>query len=670
MIVKTSQRRISSTAQGSARDVFRYIHQAEKGITPIHTGNLTLLTDSYECQREEFALIASMAKKSTTPVMHFILSWHEEEMPTAEQADEAVRIFCRELGVEDYAVVYAMHDNTRNRHLHIAVNRAHPDTGKVLDIHRSVEKAHRALAYIERAQGWQKEANAIFDFDETGQLFRTDRDEHGKYVRKVEEQERPKKSPGAQNFERRTGQRSAEQIAADDLARLVKSAMSWTELHAALKRENTYYVKKPGGAVLFVNGTPIKASAAHRDAAFSKLEKRLGTYEPGPEPKGRDGVLLDRKAPSDVKAYTEKRTRKVAGRGTDRELEREWYSAALQTIKTETEQSQKVIETQERRGLDPLMARDLRIVIAMIGRDERAALKAARAGARRRCGHAAPLPDFAVYLRSMGKDIEAEAFRYRNTRNYLEGSYKTPQPVPNRDLAPIRVGRDIHYEHGEKTAIIDKGSRIIVVAGRDDKVILSALKVAQDKWGVISLRGSQEFRQRAVLIGLAAGLTIENAGRGVDITKIRHELAGVKERQPTATKAPQPVGSTPPRPVPVVQPPQKPARDLDAEIAAIKRNPDLRKPWPGGITLAKDLTARVGEIPVVDRDLALLRKEMRLIYLTYFKADLDRKDLGLLNAIQSDKELLREVNRAIRKEGEIARGASTKVPDRSRGPGD
>jgi len=574
MIVKTSRRRVSSTAQRSAREVFRYIHQAEKGVTPIHTGNLNLLTEGYEVQREEFALIASMAKKSTTPVAHFILSWHEHEKPTAAQADEAVRIFSRELGVETYVIAYAMHDDTKNRHLHIAVNRANPATGKVLDIKFSVEKAHRALAHIERAQGWQKEANAVFDFDEKGQLFRTDRDEHGKYIRRPGEQEQPKKSPGAQNFERRTGQRSAEQIAADDLAPLIKGATSWKELHTALERESAYYVRGDSGAVLFVNGTPIKASAAHRDAAFSKLGKRLGGYEPGPEPRGREGVLLDRKAPPDVRAYAEERTRTVEARDTDRTIERERHAAAVESIKGDAVRNAEIVAIQARRGLDPLLARDFLGVIALIERDEQEALKARRAKERARRGRTGPLRDYAAYLRVTGQAAQAEAFRYRNSRNYLEGAYTAPQPVAIGGFTPTKVGREIHYQRDERTVFIDKGSRITVTAATDDKTTLAALRTAHERWGEINLRGAQEFRRRATLISLAAGLKVVEAGPGIDIATIRHELDIARQNE---AKGWQAATSTTAPADPIAKPPQKPGRDLNAD-GAFRKESELARP--------------------------------------------------------------------------------------------
>ncbi|MFD0466644.1 hypothetical protein ACFQY9_36805 [Microvirga aerilata] len=160
-----------------------------------------------------------------------------------------------------------------------------------------------------------------------------------------------------------------------------------------------------------------------------------------------------------------------------------------------------------------------------------------------------------------------------------------------------------------------------------------------------------------------------NLGSGIDVAEIHHELAGARERQAAAAKAPQLVPSRPAPAIPVTKSPQKAGCDLDAEIAAIRRNPALRKPWLEGIVLAKDLAAWLGDITAADRDVVAIKKEMLFVYLTYFKGELDRKNAELLKLLQSDKDLLREVNRAIREERETAR-LPKKRPDRSRGPGD
>lgn len=57
------------------------------------------------------------------PVDHWVLSWQQGECPSAEQSKEATEIFLKRLGLEGHQAVWAVHANTQNTHLHIAVNR-------------------------------------------------------------------------------------------------------------------------------------------------------------------------------------------------------------------------------------------------------------------------------------------------------------------------------------------------------------------------------------------------------------------------------------------------------------------------------------------------------------------------------------------------------------------
>lgn len=46
------------------------------------------------------------------PVMHWILSWQENEQPTREQVDEAVNIFLWGMGLAEHQTFCALHKNT------------------------------------------------------------------------------------------------------------------------------------------------------------------------------------------------------------------------------------------------------------------------------------------------------------------------------------------------------------------------------------------------------------------------------------------------------------------------------------------------------------------------------------------------------------------------------
>ena len=198
--------------------------------------------------------LAEVARRSPQPVQHWILSWREGEQPTRAQADEAVKMFLAEMGLGEHQAFYALHRDTHNCHVHVAVNRVHPTTEKVVTVNNGfdLEVAHRAIARIEKRQGWEREARGLYAVDSDGRAER---------LRPRDQSER-RPSGRAQDLEERTGQRSAQRIAIDDAAPIIRQARSWRELHAALAAQGMRYEKKGSGALLWIGEQPVKASAA------------------------------------------------------------------------------------------------------------------------------------------------------------------------------------------------------------------------------------------------------------------------------------------------------------------------------------------------------------------------------------------------------------------------
>ena len=130
MIAKIPPRRRDN--QSSFRDLTNYI----LGITGhdensiLHVGIQNLY--SAISAPIEMEVLASDNKRCRDPVFHFILSWRELERPTAEQADEAVKIALTELDLQDCQALWALQSDTENLHVHVAVNRIDPETGREL----------------------------------------------------------------------------------------------------------------------------------------------------------------------------------------------------------------------------------------------------------------------------------------------------------------------------------------------------------------------------------------------------------------------------------------------------------------------------------------------------------------------------------------------------------
>ena len=245
-----------------------------------HRGAVNLLNVDHEGQVQEMIDLAETAKRSPQPVQHWIMSWREGEQPTSAQADKAAKMFLDEMGLAGHQALYGLHRDTENWHLHLAVNRVHPETEKLVTVNNGFdhEVAHRAIARIEHAQGWQREERGLFQMREDGRVER---------ARPRDEQER-KPSVRARDFEERVGARSAERVAIEDGAPAIRAAGSWWEMHEALAEKGMRLERKGSGAILWIGDQPVKASSAGRDCSMSALQKRLGEFQPGEGCRARD----------------------------------------------------------------------------------------------------------------------------------------------------------------------------------------------------------------------------------------------------------------------------------------------------------------------------------------------------------------------------------------------
>jgi Relaxase/Mobilisation nuclease domain len=238
-----------------------------------YTGGRGFIGDSFICHQAEMIALAEDAPKSTNPITHWMVSWKQDEKPSREQVEQAISILMSELELKDHQVIYAVHQDTNNIHVHLAVNRVHPDTLKVIKSGGGfdIDIAKRAIAKIEDLQGWQRE-------------------EHGRYqviegqTKRIQYPPKPTKDPGqrAQLIEINQGIKSAERIAIETGADLIRAAHSWDDLHDSLADRGMRYEQYGTGAYLYVGETKIKASSAGRDCSLPQVQKRLGAYQQPP----------------------------------------------------------------------------------------------------------------------------------------------------------------------------------------------------------------------------------------------------------------------------------------------------------------------------------------------------------------------------------------------------
>jgi hypothetical protein len=489
------------------RDLIDYIagpHAGGDGEKVEHRGALNLLNIDHAAQVEEMSELAETAGHSPQPVQHWILSWREGEQPTSAQADEAVRMFLGEMGLEKHQAVYALHRDTHNWHLHLAVNRVDPETEKLVTVNNRFdhEIAHRAVARIEQRQRWEPEAHALYGPDARGEIAR---------VRDRDATER-QPSGKARDFEERAAERSAERVAIEEAAPVVRQANTWRELHAALAKRAMRFEKKGSGALLWIGEQPVKASAAGRDCSMSALQKRLGAFEPAPTrpaPTRIPPLPLDPTAPR-VTAYLEQRRQHYEAR-SDRARMAERHREEWRELVERQRAERAEILRGSWRGKGDLM-NALRSLTAARQAQEKAEIrdrqKMERAAQRER------FPSYEEWLRRTDRDAGDE-WRHRERRPpTIEGpTHEQPVPQDIRAFRAIVDGATVHYHRtGSRAerAFTDRGESIDIHDGRTRESVLAALQLSAQKWGTFVVRGNEEFKRTCVELAAEHGFRIAN----------------------------------------------------------------------------------------------------------------------------------------------------------------
>jgi hypothetical protein len=392
---------------GGLLDYIRAPQRAGSDEKCAYYGARGFLTDSPGGHRAEMVALAQDAARSSDPVNHYILSWREGEVPLPEHVEQAVTLFLDELGLADHQVVYGLHSDTDNIHLHIAVNRVHPESLRVVKIHRGfdLEAVHRAVARIEHAQGWMPERRARYQVNERGEAVRSPR-EHAEPRRPAQDK---------CDREAHTGHRSAERTAIEEAGPIIASASSWDELHVALAERGMRYERTGSGAKVFVGDTAVKASRVTRDASLGKLERRLGPYRAAPvglPVQSLEARPLRPELPG-WQQYSEERAQHYAEKGH-----------AWQQVRARLQQERRALREDQRRRRAEVLSGNfagrgqlLNALRAALSEEQRAEGQAQRRDhrrARQRLGAQFPrFPGLEQWLRDRGQETVAEQWRYR-----------------------------------------------------------------------------------------------------------------------------------------------------------------------------------------------------------------------------------------------------------------
>lgn len=390
---------------GDLVDYIRYPHNRNPQEKIEYAGGRGFLSATHTGQKMEMIALARESAHSNMPVQHWMFSWQESEQPTREQVEELVDVFLERMGLTGHQTVYGLHYDTDNYHLHIAVNRMNPDSGKVVQPHRGfdIREAHKIVAFIEHKQGWAGEENSMYAVLEDGELVR----------RRTAREIKPKQA--ALDFEHATGEKSAQRIAQERGHDIIKNARSWAELHEKLVGVGLRFEKKGSGAVIFVSEIAVKASSVDRAFSMGKLCKKLGDFEEGTYPD-----VLEKAAPEPVSSVNleEWKAYQTAFTGVPKKAGAGESIGLVHMKERHRFERKRALSRLARYGLPVLNI--ARHCLMAQQRAERRSLRSGRKKAR------GGKPRFETWLRTQGLFQQADRWRHRAA---WEQARHTPPPV-------------------------------------------------------------------------------------------------------------------------------------------------------------------------------------------------------------------------------------------------
>lgn len=355
--------------------------------------------------------LARESVRSDMPVQHWMFSWQEGEQPSREQVEEVVDMFMEKMGLLGHQTIYGVHYDTDNYHLHIAINRTNPETGKVvlpfngLDI----QEAHKLVAHIEGRQGWASEENPLYAVLENGELAR----------RRTAREIKPKQA--ALDFEHATGEKSAQRIAQERGHSAIKNAKSWAELHEKLAAVGLRFEKKGSGAIIFVGEIAVKASSVDRAFSMGKLCKKLGDFEEGTYPD-----VLGKVAPEPVSSVNlgEWKAYQTAFAGVSNNAKAAENAELVRMKERHRDERKRALSRLARYGLPVLNI--ARHCLMAQQRAERRSLRSGRKKAR------GGKPRFETWLRTQGLFQQADRWRHRAAWEQARHTPSAPQRTAQR----------------------------------------------------------------------------------------------------------------------------------------------------------------------------------------------------------------------------------------------
>lgn len=444
---------------------------------------------------------------------HLIVSFRAGEQPSADTLRAIEERICAGLGYGEHQRVSAVHNDTDNLHIHIAINKIHPTRNTMHEPYYS----HRALA----------ELCTALERD-----YGLERDNHEPRQRGAEGR--------AADMERHAGVESLVGWIKRECLDEIKGAQSWQELHQVMRDNGLEMRERANGLVIEAgDGTMVKASTLARDLSKPKLEARLGPFEASPERQTQTKAKRQyQKDPIRLRVNTVKLYARYKDAQQHLTATRAGALAEARRRKGRAVDNAKKVAATRRAAIKHLA--DGRLTKRLLYSQAGAALRAELEAIHKRHDQERTViyqahsrrtwADWLKQQAQAGDSQALDALRAREAAQGLKGNtiQGDGQGKPGHATVIDNITKKgtIIYRAGS-SAVRDDGERLAVSSQADRAGVAAALRLAMERYGeCITVSGSVEFKAAAIRAAVDAQLPITFADPTLE-----------SRRQAEATKA-------------------------------------------------------------------------------------------------------------------------------------
>ena len=543
--------------------------------------------DTVAIQMEGIAFLNPRCKDA---LCHYELAWPPGERPTRPQWIDCASHTLNALGYQDHQYMIVAHDDKKHFHIHIMVNKVHPETFKAHTPYRNWLTLDAAMRVLEAKYGWTHTAGPTRWDEQSKQAVRTSYSERNA-LRTAGQQP----SGAAAKFEHYHDEESLQTYVRREVAPLVRTLLtsqnaSWEVLHTLLAKYHLRIEKGESGGytVLAVDhNIRVKASDVFRNNFAGRVNRQttesvLGPWTPA-------STSIQHSAPH-LAQHSERNTAQREERKAQRRVERAALMNEYNQYRNRQREVCKAFTTDGREGrqylrevlrqqkkeirASALSWPDKKVLLSQAAAQSVLEVRTLKQAIQRRRQEAFP-KNLRTWVadRACEGDARASAqlrgWRYADQRNQrqldarLEANAMHIGPLPDPDgstdwadlaqqrlasqqkeqalanqIAATRIWNidrktgDVSYTLNGQVSVIDRG-RVVTVLNQDKAAVLFGLEMAIQKYGPrIACAGSVEWKRMVTKVAAQHRIAVQFTDPEMQqALRLLQRLANPRQRQ-------------------------------------------------------------------------------------------------------------------------------------------